>query len=173
MMSTFPVYDKKLNYAKHAKTMSQMMDLIRSIRNVRAELGVVPSKRTKLFIAAGANKRAVSSCSLYLEKLASASELIFVESKEQIGEETMSVTSPLCDVYLALGELVDRQKEIERLTEELAHAQAEIDRAEKMLANKGFTDKAPKAVVDTTREKLEMQQKLAAQIREKLAFFNK
>lgn len=173
MTSHFPEYDPKRNYKKQAQVMSQVMDLIRSIRNVRAELSVAPSKRTKLYIDAKENKRAVSACALYLEKLASASELVFIGGKEEVGEETMSVTSPLCDVYLALGELVDLEKEIERLTGELEHARSEIERAEKMLSNPGFTGKAPKNVVDATREKMEMQQKLAEQLEEKLAFFKK
>lgn len=151
MIAPYPVYDRKRAYRADVIVTDAVMEMIKSIRNLRREMNVSQSKRTKIHIIPAAGKdRILKKMAGYIEKLAFGNEISFTEPEGK----TASLVTPLGKVAIPMGDLIDFDKERERLTAEIAKVDEEIARAEGKLANKGFTDKAPAALVDKEREKL-------------------
>ena len=169
MVSEFPRYNSKLAYKKEAKAFEPVMDVIRTVRNMKASVNCPPAKKVRLYIAAS-NRRMLSANAGAIAKLAGASGIEFVESGAAVGEKTLSQVTETCTVFVPLGELVDIAKERERLGKELERVVGEIGRADGKLQNRGFIEKAPRALVDAERAKLEkfieMKEKIEKQIRE-------
>ncbi|MBO5955878.1 MAG: valine--tRNA ligase, partial [Clostridia bacterium] len=152
MISEWPKYNEALVNTAAEQDMTVIMEAIKGVRNVKNEMNVPPSKKVKLFVVteeADLFKQATA----FLEKLASASEVDIRAQKDGIPENVVSVVNPKAEILLPLDELVDKEKEIERLTKEKAKLEGEIKRVEGKLSNKGFTDKAPASVVEEERQK--------------------
>ena len=107
---------------------------------MKTSVNCPPSKKVKLYIAAQ-NKRILSANSGAIAKLAGASEIEFIESAAALSEKTLSQVTETCTVFVPLGELVDIDKERDRLTKELERVVGEISRADGKLHNRGFVDK--------------------------------
>ena len=169
MVSEFPRYNSKYAYKKEAKAFETVMDVIKAVRNMKTQVNCPPAKKVKLFLATP-NKRLISANANSILKLAGASEIAFVESGAEVGEKTLSQVTEGCTVFVPLGELVDIEKERERLSKELERVIGEIRRADGKLQNRGFIDKAPKNLVEAERAKLdkfiEMKEKIERQIAE-------
>ena len=169
MVKPFPRYNAKFNYSAAAREIETVKEIIKAVRNVKSQVGCAPSKKIKLFVKTE-DKRAVKNGAVYIEKLAGVSSVEFVENKNDINEKIVSQIVGKTELYIPLGELVDVDKEIERLNKELETAESEIARASGKLANKGFLDKAPKALVDAERVKLDgyldVRKKLISRIEE-------
>ncbi len=169
MVADFPRYNAKLSYKKEAKAFEGVMDIIKAVRNMKTAVNCPPAKKVKVYLST-ANRRLISANANAIAKLAGASAVDFVESSAEIAEKTMSQVTEGSTVFVPLGELVDLAKEKERLAKELERIVGEIGRAESKLNNRGFTDKAPKNLVEAEREKLEkfleMKKKVENQIRE-------
>jgi valyl-tRNA synthetase len=154
IISRFPEYDPDLsdeeyeNYKKYEKLIDGYCELITAIRNARAEMNVPPKNKTKLYILAG-NEDAVKSCSGFLTKLTYSSEIIFGRTEEK----ALSVTSGNVEAYIPLNELIDKEKELARLTKEKEFLLKEITLVQSKLSNKGFIDKAPEKLVNAEKEK--------------------
>ena len=135
--------------------MDGIMELVRAIRNVRAEMNVPPSKRAHMFIVTNAeNEQAVREAAPYFNKLAGASEVTVQPDKSGIAPDAVSVVSAIGDAFIPLNELIDIEKELARLEKERARVEGEIKRAEGKLNNPGFMAKAPEKVVAEERAKL-------------------
>lgn len=169
MVSEFPRYNSKLAYKKEAKAFERVMEVIRVVRNMKASVGCPAAKKVKLFVSTS-NKAYVNANATSILKLAGASEIVFCDNGACIGEKTVSQVTELCTVYIALGDMVDLEKERARLQGELERVVGEIGRADGKLHNRGFMDKAPKNLVEAERAKLEkfieMKAKIEAQLRE-------
>ncbi len=169
MVADFPRYNAKLAYKKEAKAFAAVMDIIKAVRNMKTAVNCPPSKKVRLYVNVP-NKRIVQANAGAIQKLAGASEIVFVEGGADIAEKTMSQVTETCTVFVPLGELVDPEKERARLQGELERIMGEIARADSKLQNRGFIEKAPRALVDAEREKLEkfigMKEKVEAQLRE-------
>ena len=152
-----------------AEMMNGVMDLIRSIRNVRAEMNVPPSVKVKLTVLTK-HKAAIEACAEYLKKLAYASDVEIIEDKERIPENSVSAVCAVGEAFMPLAELIDVAKEIERLKKEAEKNSKEIGRAEGKLNNKGFTDKAPAKVVEEERAKLETYLEMRTKLKERISF---
>ena len=139
------------SHPKDAALMETVMDAIRSIRALRAELGVKPSVRTEIYVRPSDKaKGLVGKAGEYLVKLASGTACRETDVKP---EGCTTLVTALGEIYIPMGELVDYDKELERLGGELQRAREELSRAESKLANENFVAKAPKALVDGEREK--------------------
>ena len=165
VISDWPSVIKKFNYTKESAKFSKAMEAVKAIRNMKAEKGVAPSKKIKAyFIASAVDPKDIG----YVNKLAGVENAEFLDDKSGITDKIVSLFGDFGEIAVPLGDLVDMQKEIARLTEELKFTQSEIARSEKMLSNQGFVAKAPKALIDKEKEKLQnnMQkaQKLSAEI---------
>lgn len=154
MISAFPEYHSEFKNETARDEMQLIMDSIKGIRNVRNEMNVPPSKKAKLYIVTDKKDVFEAGAQFYI-KLASASEVIVRSDKSGVPENAVSVASPGGELLLPLDELIDKEKETERLEKEKIRLEGEIKRALGKLSNKGFVDKAPAAVVEEERKKSE------------------
>ena len=167
MISEYPRYDTKLNFSVAVSELETVKEIIKSVRNIKSKVGAAPSKKIKLYVSTENSKR-IKAGALYIEKLAGVSEIVFITDKSELSEKTVSQVISGAELYIPLGELVDLEKEEERLKKELENVENEIARASGKLANQGFLDKAPKNLVDAERAKydkfIDMRDKLIKQI---------
>ena len=152
MIKEYPMYDESLIFDAETKNMEKVIDAIRAIRIRRAEMGVVPSRKTQVFIETR-YPEAFEGSSSFFEKLASASAVSIVDSYTD--DTAVRIITDSAVIHIPLADMVDFEAERARLTKELAATEAEIKRAEGKLSNEGFTSRAPEAVVTAEREKLE------------------
>jgi len=152
-ISKWPEYNEELKSENAEQSMNYIIEAIKDVRNARAEMNVPPSRKAKTFIYATEGKEAFEQGLVYFEKLASASEVVFLNSKEEAPENVVTVVTKGAEVYMPLLELVDLEKELERLNKEKEKLAKEIDRVEKKLCNERFTAKAPVEVVEEERAK--------------------
>ena len=152
-ISKWPEYSEELKVEKAEESMNYIIEAIKDVRNARAEMNVPPSRKAKTFIYATEGKEAFEQGLGYFQKLASASEVVFLNSKEEAPENVVTVVTKGAEVYMPLLELVDLEKELERLNKEKEKLANEIDRVEKKLCNERFTAKAPVEVVEEERAK--------------------
>ena len=169
MVQDFPRYNSKLSYKKESTAFEGIMDIIKSVRAVKTETGCAPSKKVTLYVMA-ANRRMISANADSILKLGGAAEIKFVASKEEAGEKPVTKVLTNCTLFIPMGELVDLEKEKERLEKELERVTGEIRRADGKLNNQGFLSKAPKSLVDSEREKLnkfcDLREKLLSQLKD-------
>ena len=167
MLADFPRYNSKLNYARSIKEIEPIKEIIKSVRNIKAQTGAAPSKKVTLFVKTE-NKTTIKNASVYILKLAGVDRIEFIDDSRSINEKTVSQVIDGAELFVPLGELVDIEKEAARLGKELENIENEIKRASGKLANNGFLDKAPKSLVDAERAKLDkyldMRVKLIKQI---------
>ena len=156
MLESWPRYEESFDFPREADAMDGIMELVRAIRNVRAEMNVPPAKRAHMFIVTtGENAAEVNEAAPYFNKLAGASDVSVQLDKSGIAPDAVSVVSPIGDAFIPLNELIDIEKELARLNKEHARVEGEIKRLEGKLSNPGFLAKAPEKVVADERIKLE------------------
>ena len=168
--SEWPKFDEALVNLDAEKDMAYVIEAIKSLRNVRAEMNVPPSRKAKVIAYIGEEaKAAFEAGSAYIEKLASASEVEFTNNKEEVPANAVSVVVKGGELFMPLLDLVDKEKELERLNKEVKKLNGEIERIDKKLSNQGFVAKAPQAVVDGEKAKrvkyVEMLEAVEARIK--------
>ncbi|MBQ8636484.1 MAG: valine--tRNA ligase [Clostridia bacterium] len=168
MISEFPKYDKALSFPEAEKEMELIMSAIGALRNRRAEMNVPPSKKAKLIIVTD-KENVFKSGEVFFQKLASASEVEVVSGRDTVPANAVNIVVEGAEMFLPLSELVDKDKELERLNKEKKDLEGEIKRVEGKLSNQGFIAKAPQKVVDEERAKgekyREMLEKVEASIK--------
>ncbi len=152
MISRFPIYDPAADFPMDEKNMEIIMAAISAVRNRRAEMNVPPSKKSKMYIVTPMAD-IFEKGTVFFEKLSSASEAIVQTDKAGIGENAVNIVVEGAEIFLPLDELVDKDKEIERLQKEKNQLEDEIKRVEGKLNNAGFVAKAPEKVVEEERAK--------------------
>lgn len=168
----YPHYKEADDMLAEEEKMNLIMDGIRNVRNVRAEMNVPPSKKAKIIIVPTDDKRpAMEDGKEYFKSLASASEVEIQDNKDGIPEDAVSVVIDGVELFIPLDELVDFKKEKERLNKERDKALAEIKRVEGKLNNPGFVNKAPAKLVDEEKAKKEKFEEILKTIEERLAKF--
>ena len=151
MISPFPEANPKHAYRADSAQTDAVIELIKSVRNLRREMNVSQNKRTAVYIVPKEDKeKQLKKMAGYIEKLAFASGVYFGEPS---GKNASLVTT-LGNVFIPMGDLVDFDKERARLKAEIEKTDEEIARARGKLENKGFTEKAPAALVEKEKEKL-------------------
>jgi valyl-tRNA synthetase len=151
MISSYPAYDESRIYASECEDVERIITCITAIRTRRAEMNVPPSKKAKLF-AVTKYEDTFKNAEKILLKLASASELSLV--KEYTSDDAVMIATDAASLFIPLAEVIDFEKERERLNAEMKKNDGEIERIEKKLSNEGFVAKAPAAVIDGERAKL-------------------
>ena len=157
MISRYPTGRSDLEFPIEAGEMERVLELIRAIRNRRAEMNIAPSRKAAVFIETRYADAFNSATAPFFARLASASGIEVAESfpAGRVSADTcVQVVTPAATAYLPLSDLVDYEKERARLTAEIAKVSAEVERLDKKLSNQGFVAKAPAAVVDAERAKL-------------------
>lgn len=152
--SAWPEFDEALVNKEAEDDMAFVIEAIKGLRNVRAEMNVPPSRKAKVicYIAEDA-KKAFNSGVAYIEKLSSSSEVEFISDKANVPANAVSLVVKGGELFMPLLDLVDKDKELDRLNKEAKKLEGEIDRIDKKLGNQGFVAKAPAAVVDAEKEK--------------------
>ncbi|MBE7087824.1 MAG: valine--tRNA ligase [Clostridiales bacterium] len=167
MLTEFPRYNSKLNYSSSVKEIEPIKEIIKCVRNVKVKVGAAPSKKVTLIVKTD-NKKPIKNGAVYIEKLAGVEKIEFIDDNTVIQEKTVSQVISGAELFIPLGDLVDFEKEIERLTKDLENIESEVKRASSKLSNNGFLEKAPKALVDQERAKLDkyidMREKLKKQL---------
>ena len=165
MTDTFPVFTESLHFASDYDLVEELKDLIGKVRNIRSEYGVIPSKRIRLYVEVTDPR--IKECELYLCKLCNLEEVVYTAPNAD--EKTVKAVGTAATCLVPLGDLVDKDKEIERVTKELETVNSEIARANGKLNNQGFLAKAPQALVDAEKAKLARYNELKAQLEARLA----
>ncbi len=171
MISSWPEFREDWNFKENEEEMDRIKEAVRSIRNIRAEMNVVPSKKAKVFVVSKDlhTRNIFEKSSVFLKTLAHASEIFIQSEKDGIGEDAVSVVVENAVLYMPFAELVDINKEIERLLKEKDKMLKEIERVEKKLGNQGFVSKAPAEVIEEEKVKEEKYRAMLKQIEERLA----
>jgi len=152
MYAKWPECDEKYNFETEENEVEAIKEAIRGIRNVKAELNVAPSKKVNLEILVKGNNIYKNNISL-LKSLANIENIKFVDDSFEESDDLVSIVLDSATLYIPLGELVDINKEIERLEKEKEKLMSEIDRVDKKLTNERFVSKAPQSVVDEEKAK--------------------
>ena len=169
VIAQWPHYKEEDNMASEEEMMELAMDGIRNIRNARAEMDVPPSKKAKVIIVPTEDKKlAVEATKEYFITLASASMVEIAETEENIPEDAVSVVINGARIFIPLDELVDFEKEKERLTKEKAKLEGEIKRVNGKLSNQGFLAKAPESLVNEEKAKKEKFEEMMKSVLERL-----
>ena len=144
------------------------MDIIKGIRNLRVEMNVKPSQKIDLIIAPSVDIKVLDTIMPYIIKMANIGSVSYIQDKQEVSEKVSVIISDFGDILIPLGNLVDNEKEIARLTKDLEDTNSEIERATKMLNNQGFIARAPKQLVDKEKEKLANYTQLAEKIKSQI-----
>ena len=171
MISSWPVFKEEWNFAKEEEAVEIIKEAVRSIRNVRTGMNVPPSRKAKVFVTAEDEKirKIFEEGDVFFAPLAHASHVIVQKDKTGIDEDAVSAVTSKAVIYMPFAELVDVEKEIERLKKEEERLTKELARVNSMLGNERFISKAPKTKVDEERAKLERYTSMMEQVKERLA----
>ena len=161
MISEYPEYNEKMLYPADEAEVDRIITCISEVRAARAEMNVPPSKKAKMFVVTKYPETFLHAGKI-LEKLAYASEVVLVDSYDK--DDAVRIATDAAVLAIPLAEVIDFEKERARLTAEREKTEGEISRLEKKLSNEGFVSKAPLAVVDAERAKLEKYRELLSSI---------
>ena len=175
MISSWPVYDEANNFAAEEKAIETIKEAVRNIRNLRADMNVAPSRKALVYVVSASDevKNIFNNSLGFFGTLAYASEVKVQSDKAGIPEDAVSTVIPDAVIYIPFAELVDIDKEIERLKKEEGRLQGEIKRCNGMLNNEKFTSKAPQAKIDEEKAKLVKYTQMLEQVTERLATLSK
>ncbi len=175
MISAWPEYSEKLNFASEEQAVETIKEAVRAIRNVRTSMNVPPSKKAKVFVVSDRQDvlDIFEHSKSFFATLAYASEVVLQADKTGIGEDAVSAVIPSASIYMPFAELVDVEKEIERLEKEKTRLEGELKRVNGMLSNEKFISKAPEAKIAEEKAKLEKYTQMMKQVEEHLAQLKK
>ena len=153
MISNYSDYSDEFIFEEDEMFIETIKNIITEIRNVRANMNVHPSKKSKLIFVSKEYRDYIEN-SDFLEKLGFANSIEIREEKGEIPDNAIAILNKGIEVYIPFEELVDIKEEIERLEGEKKKLEAEVLRGEKMLSNPGFVSKAPEAKINEEKTKL-------------------
>lgn len=170
IVSEWPRYEEEYNFERAERRINFIMEAVKSIRNIRAEMNVVPSKKAKaIFVTTNPEvKDILENGKEYFTNLAYASDIEIRDNKDDIGEDAVSAVVENCQIFLPFEDLVDIEKEIERLEKERVRLESELKRVRGKLSNKSFVNKAPEHVVNQEREKEVKYQQMMDKVLDRL-----
>ncbi len=163
MISDFPKYDDSLCFPDAEKDMEMIMSAIGAVRNRRAEMNVQPSKKAKLIVVTD-KEDVYSQGTVFFEKLAGASEVEIAKDRKSAPQNAVNIVVDGAELFLPLAELIDFEKELERLNKEKKDLEAEIKRVEGKLSNQGFIAKAPEKVIAEEKAKGEKYRQMLEKV---------
>ena len=175
MVSEWPVFKEEHNFQEDEAAVELIKSAVKNIRNVRAEMNVPPSKKaTVIVVSEDAKVRETFETSkVFFATLGYAAEVLIQTDKTGISQDAVSTVIENAVIYIPFAELVDIEKEIERLTKEKEKLIGEVARVNGMLNNERFMSKAPEAKVAEERAKLEKYTNMMNQVEERLQQLSK
>ena len=162
MLAKWCEYDEKLSFAKEQEDFSRIVGAIKAVRVQRNEMNVPPSKKVSMFVETKFTEL-FRSAEQFFAKLAGAGEFKVSENVEN-SEGTVTVVTESARIFMPMGELVDKEKELSRLEKEKKAAQKDIDFLSGKLNNQGFLAKAPAQQIENERAKLKKAEERMAKI---------
>ncbi|MDY3118486.1 MAG: valine--tRNA ligase [Peptoniphilus sp.] len=162
-------------YGEDVDKISILREAIRGIRNAKAEMDIEPFRKSKLYLLTDDDDRA----SVYEElqghfaNLANCTSIERISDRNAVSDDVISVVVEKAELFLPMKDLVDYDKEAQRLERDMEKTEAEIERAEKKLANENFVNKAKAEVVQSERDKLETYRENLKNLKERAAFVQK
>ena len=171
MISSWPEFKTEWDFKADEEAVEIIKEAVRSIRNVRTGMNVLPSKKAKVFVVSEdeAVRNVFENGKVFFASLGYASEVLVQADKEGIDEDAVSAVTGKAVIYMPFAELVDIEKEIERLKKEEEKLTKELARVNGMLSNERFISKAPEAKIAEEREKLEKYTNMMEQVKQRLA----
>ncbi|MBI1277190.1 MAG: valine--tRNA ligase [Anaerolineaceae bacterium] len=169
ILAKWPVADSAYLDDKSEAEMVTLMDLVRGVRNVRAEYAVDPARKISAVVAPGSYRAHLEQYSYLFARLCNISQLTLLEQSASAPEESASIVGSDVTFYLPLAGLVDVAAECERLTKEQGKLQEQIVKSKNMLGNEQFVSRARPDVVERERTKLAELEASITQINERLA----
>ncbi len=175
MIASWPETNDQFHAPETEKEMGVIMDIVRSVRNIRAEVDVPLGKPVELLIKpAGERQQTMIRRNEKIIARLTNPEKLVIDPNLSVPEKAMSAVVNGAEVYLPLAGLIDIEQELARLEKELNRLNSEVERAEKKLTNPGFVSKAPEKVVNEERDKLrnyrEQREQILARIEEMRGF---
>ena len=172
IVAQWPTVKEELSFKAEADAMESVMAAIRAIRARRTEMNVPPSKKAALHILT-AKPQVFTEGEGFLQRLAYADEVTMLETEPANLDGMVTITTSDAKLYIPMGQLVDVEKELARITKELEAAKKFLASLEGKLSNEKFVARAPEAVVAAEREKAAKTADLIAQLSESLAAMQK
>ncbi len=174
MISKWPEFKEEWNFEAEEHAVETIKEAVRGIRNVRTSMNVPPSKKAKVYVVSEkeAQREIFENGKVFFATLAYASEVIIQADKTGIADDAVSTVIPEAVIYMPFAELVDIEKEIERLKKEEERLKKELARVNGMLSNERFISKAPAAKIEEEKAKLEKYTQMMAQVQERLTQLN-
>ena len=171
MISSWPEFKEEWNFEADEKAVDTIKDAVRGIRNLRAEMNVPNSKKATVYVVSEKEeiRNIFEDAKVFFATLGFASEVIVQADKTGIADDAVSTVIHDAVVYMPFAELVDIDKEIERLKKEQKRLEGEIKRCNGMLNNPNFVGKAPAAKIEEEKAKLEKYTGMLATVEERLA----
>ena len=175
MISDWPVFKESFIFKEEENAIETIKEAVRNIRNIRAEMNVAPSRKALVYVVSeNENIRSIfENGKVFFATLGYASDVIIQENRENIAPDAVSTVIPDAVIYIPFAELVDIEKEIERLEKEKNKLFGEIKRCEGMLNNEKFISKAPEAKINEEKEKLAKYQQMLMQVTQRLETLSK
>ena len=170
MISRWPEFTEEWHFAEDEAAVEMIKEAVRGIRNVRTGMNVPPSKKAKVFVVSESEnvRNTFENGKVFFATLGSASEVTVQADRSGIDEDAVSAVLPEAVIYMPFAELVDIDKEIERLQKEEQRLTKELARVNGMLSNERFMSKAPESKVAEERAKLEKYSQMMDQVKERL-----
>ena len=168
MISEWPKYSAENEYKDEQANIELVKEIIKSVRNIRANMNVVPSRKASLIFVTD-KKDIIEAGSSFIEKLAYADKITIQADKEGIPANAISLAVPGIEIYIPFAELVDIEEEIKRLEKEKLTYENEIKRVDKMLSNEGFVAKAPAAKIEEEKNKKAKYEELLKKTEERIS----
>lgn len=170
MISSWPVYNPDWEFAHETESIELIKEAVKGIRNIRSQMNVQPGRKTKVIVVSDSEqvRNIFTESKVFFATLGSAGEVLVQSDKTGIGEDAVSIVIKGATVYIPFEDLVDIDKEIERLNKEKERLEQELKRVNGMLSNPNFLSKAPESKVAEERAKLEKYTDMMKQVVERL-----
>jgi len=161
MLEDFPIYNTENVFEKEESDFEKVIATIKAIRNRRTEMNIPPSVKAKVYVETQDNELFTNS-KMFFEKLAFASD-VEISDKVEL-DDAVTVVTDSTRAFIPMNELVDKEKEIIRLTKEKDNTQKDIDFLNGKLNNQGFLAKAPEKLIEVEKAKLKKAEEKMAKI---------
>ena len=168
IVSKWPKVIENFEFNKEEEIIEKLKRIIVEIRNIRTQMNVHPSKKSKLLIIKNDLEKEILEEKEFLCKLGFANDIVIIENEETIPKNAVSIVVDDIKVFIPFEELVDLEEEKKRLEGEKIRLEAEVLRGEKMLSNPGFINKAPEEKVNEEKEKLANYKNMLKNVEERL-----
>ncbi len=175
MISSWPEFKAEWAFSQEEKAVGTIKEAVRGIRNVRSSMSVPPSKKAKVFVVSENDEllEIFEHSKAFFATLGYASQVELQKDKAGIEEDAVSAVIPQAAIYMPFAELVDVQKEIQRLKGEEERLKGELDRVDKMLGNEKFISRAPAAKIEEEKSKREKYSQMMEQVKKQLAHYER